>query len=372
MAGITLERVNTPPAQTWNYLRANDITLSVPCVSRKGDVYFALPRLFSAVECGMGDTVTSWVTSQAADARYVEVPAGERRLEPIVVDVSSHDVHDVGIMVRAGAEATIVVCAHPQDSHVKDGADEPPETSAALVRIIAERDTCVHLLEFVTTSEGHQHLDSVGITADHRARVDVRQYLLGAGTTAAGLACSLNGSHARLELTCRYLGRASDVLDINHVIRQCGEHTRSNVSESGVLDGQAKKALRATIDLIHGAHGAEGAELESVLVLSDDVTNKTMPVILCDEDDVAGNHGATIGSVGPEQIQYLRDRGLTLEEAEGLYVRALFDEALISAPTPAVRTAVLERASEVLGHEVARDLVEGLGLERDGDAREDQ
>ena len=27
---LTLERINTPPAQTWNYLRTNDITITVP------------------------------------------------------------------------------------------------------------------------------------------------------------------------------------------------------------------------------------------------------------------------------------------------------------------------------------------------------
>ena len=32
---VTLERVSTPPAQTWNRLRANDITLTVPSISRK-------------------------------------------------------------------------------------------------------------------------------------------------------------------------------------------------------------------------------------------------------------------------------------------------------------------------------------------------
>ena len=142
-----------------------------------------------------------------------------------------------------------------------------------------------------------------------------------------------------------------------------GRHGRTNVPESGVLDGHARKALRATIDLIHGSSGSEGTELENVLILSDDVTNKTMPVILCDEDDVAGNHGATIGSVGPEQIRYLADRGLTEAEAEALYVRALFDEALIAAPTPEVRAAVLSRAKVVLGEETASDLVEGLELD---------
>lgn len=342
---VTLARVNTPPAQTWNYLRANDITLTVPQRSRKGDVYFALPRLFEGIECGMGRAVTDWVESQAADAHYVEVRAGEKRTEPIVAT------EDTGIMVRAGAEATIVVYTKATDQ----------DTSAALVRIIAERDAQVHLLEFMC-SDASQHLESVGILAAENARIDVRQFILGAGTTAAGLAVALNGNFARLDLTCRYLGRDNDVLDINHVIRQRGRSTRCDVRESGVLDDHARKSLRATIDLVHGSSGSEGAELESVLVLSDDVTNKTMPVILCDEDDVAGNHGASIGSVGPEQIQYLQDRGLTLAEAEQLYVRALFDEALIAAPTPDVRQTVLARAIEVLGAEVANDLLEGLDL----------
>ncbi|MDO4539412.1 MAG: SufD family Fe-S cluster assembly protein, partial [Coriobacteriales bacterium] len=190
-------------------------------------------------------------------------------------------------------------------------------------------------------------------------------FFLGAATSANGLACSLNGARARIDLTCRYLARDHEVLDINHVVRMRGRNTRAEVRESGVLDDAARKSLRATIDLIHGGSGAEGTELENVLVLGDDVVNKTMPVILCDEDDVAGNHGATIGSVGPEQIQYLADRGLTTAEAEALYVRALFDEALIAAPTPEVRDAVLARATAVLGEEIANDLVEGLGLDSD-------
>ncbi len=34
-ATVVLDRVNEPPAQTWNRLRANDITLTVPKISRR-------------------------------------------------------------------------------------------------------------------------------------------------------------------------------------------------------------------------------------------------------------------------------------------------------------------------------------------------
>ena len=178
---VELKRVNTPPAQTWNRLRANDITLTVPKISRKGDVYFALPRLFDKVECGIGQQVTDWVCSQAADSRYVEVARGEKRAEPIVITVGADDgeVADTGVMVRDDAECTIVVASL--------GAGEAG-TSASLLRVIAGARAHVSIVEVLGCSEGQQHLDSVGITAGDDARVEVRQYALGGGTLALGSA----------------------------------------------------------------------------------------------------------------------------------------------------------------------------------------
>ena len=332
---LTLERVNVAPAQTWNRLRTNDITLTVPAPGRAGDVYFSLPRLFEGVECGMGRAVTDWVESQAKGARYVEVPRGERREEPIVVAVGAGEVADTGVMVRAGAECTIVVAAgdltDDPDTFVRSG------TSASLLRVIAEAGARVHLHEYVSAGAAQQHLESVGISCDRDARVDVRQYLLGGKTVALGFACDLVGERARVDLGCRYHAAGTEVLDVNEVVRQRGRSTRSELSYNGVLEDAAKKSLRTTIDLVHGAKGAQGNEAETVLVLGDDVVNKTLPTILCDEDDVAGNHGATIGSVSPEQLAFLASRGLSREDAERLFVQAVYEDALMHAPCPEAR-----------------------------------
>ena len=124
--------------------------------------------------------------------------------------------------------------------------------------------------------------------------------------------------------------------------------TRAEVSESGALDDAARKTLRATIDLVHGARGSKGNEAESVLVLGDDVVNKTMPVILCDEDDVAGNHGATIGHVRDEQLFYLACRGLDQNAAEDLFVRAKLEDAALSATDERTRAAVVRLGNNLI------------------------
>ena len=117
---------------------------------------------------------------------------------------------------------------------------------------------------------------------------------------------------------------------------------------NGVLTGTAKKCLRGTIDLIHGAKGAEGNERETVLLASRGVDNKTIPTILCDEDDVAGNHGATIGHVRPEQLFYAACRGLSQEQTEALFLSAKLEEAALTAPTDEIRAHVIRLGNQII------------------------
>ena len=73
-----------------------------------------------------------------------------------------------------------------------------------------------------------------------------------------------------------------------------------------------------------------------------------MPTILCDEDDVAGNHGATIGHVRPEQLFYAACRGLSPEQTEALFMRAKFEDAALAAPTEEMHDNVVRMAKQLI------------------------
>ena len=92
-------------------------------------------------------------------------------------------------------------------------------------------------------------------------------------------------------------------------------------------------------------------------MLGDDVVNKTMPVILCDEDDVAGDHGATVGEISPEQRAYLVSRGLAPEDIPALVMESTFAAAFEDAPVPQARAAVRAAAERVLGADVVADML---------------
>ena len=365
MDNILINRANVPAAQTWNRLRANSLSVSVPNHADAGKVYLPLPRLFERIECGMGQEVTDYVESQAFKSDFYNVPARTKREEPIVVAVSAaqNQCANTGIIVREGAEATVVIAAFAGDVDGdapagNDANDSALPTSAALTRIVVEAGAKLHLIEMLGVNEGQQHLESVGLEIHQNAAVDVKQYALGGSTIGLGLTANLVGARARLDLNNRYHATHEETLDINHLVRMRGTSTRAQLTESGVLNEEAKKTLRATIDLVRGAKDAQGNEIETVMILGDDVVNKTMPVILCDEDDVAGNHGATIGSVSPEQLDYLAARGLSRQAAEQLFVRALFEDAIINAPEEISHRVAVERCEAELGAEIAHDYEE--------------
>ena len=133
-----------------------------------------------------------------------------------------------------------------------------------------------------------------------------------AGTTAAGLKADIG-----------YLGRKQQITGPESGRRPCGpEHAAATSTPSGALTDSAEKVFRGTIDFKNGSAGSTGSEQETVLLLGDDVVNKTVPLILCAEENVEGNHGATIGELDDETLFYFESRGIGREAAENLMARA--------------------------------------------------
>ena len=130
--------------------------------------------------------------------------------------------------------------------------------------------------------------------------------------------------------------------DFNLVVNHRGKKTISNIVADGVLREDAVKIFRGTIDLKHGAKGASGTEQENVLLMDDSVVNQTIPVILCDEDDVEGNHGATIGRLDEDSVFYMQSRGMDLESTYELMAEARMENVIHSISDKSIQAYIEE------------------------------
>ena len=301
--------------------------------------------LAAAFAHGTGEEVASYL-ADAADRRLVVLAPKGSAVDAQVV---------VSAVPGAASVAAVDVVAEPDStvnlSVVVDGdasVQGQPGLTGTTMRVFAGADARVGIVRTQTLPNGFCDIDDMALFADDRARIDVRQTVLGAGSTCTGLAGDLRGDSAQVTVDTRYLGRGEQERDFNYILRHHGPRTTCKLDASGVLAGTCRKALRGTIDLIRGCKGAEGSENETVLLVDEGVRNKTVPVILCNEDDVAGNHGATIGHIRDEQLFYLASRGLSQADAEAMFVGAALEQAAIDAPDDAARKGVVRLGDSIV------------------------
>ena len=182
-------------------------------------------------------------------------------------------------------------------------------------------------------------------------RVELIQVLLGRGDIWCEDRVALDGTGSSLAADLGYLGQARQRRDIGLVADHYGRETKSEIRAGGALRGEAEKTFRGTIDFKRGASGAVGSELETVLMLGEDAVNKTVPLILCAEEDVVGEHGASIGALDEETLFYFESRGIGRAQAEELLARAAIERLARRAGDGAMAQAILDALEEELSHE---------------------
>lgn len=412
MPGMIIRHASAMPAPTWSWLKMNDVTIQIPddlerncqveieagdtldnTTSFEGSVAALQERIDSARTDKPADERAMITAATGADrgAEELDIPAlstYEHRavLSEIACDIANDFETGVGADMRAylnflaggtavlateegeEAEATIRVTTHEGEASGAsidivaapnstfsialslDSDADAPAFMGSTMRVFAGAGARVDITVYLTASDAVTCVEDSGFVLDKDARVSVRHVVLGGGFTATGLAADLRGDRSRIDVDTSYLASGTQQRDFNYIIRHRGRKTVSNMDANGVLTGTSKKCLRGTIDLIHGAKGAEGNERETVLLASKGVDNKTVPNILCDEDDVAGNHGATIGHVRPDQLFYAACRGLSQEQAEALFLSAKLEDAALRAPNDAVRANVVRLGNQIIPH----------------------
>lgn len=295
-------------------------------------------------ETGVGADMRAYLNFLAGGTAVLATEEGEEAEATIRVTTHEGEASGASIDIVAAPNSTFSIALS------LDSAADAPAFMGSTMRVFAGAGARVDITVYLTASDTVTCVEDSGFVLDKDARVSVRHVVLGGGFTATGLAADLRGDRSRIDVDTSYLASGTQQRDFNYIIRHRGRKTVSNMDANGVLTGTSKKCLRGTIDLIHGAKGAEGNERETVLLASKGVDNKTVPNILCDEDDVAGNHGATIGHVRPDQLFYAACRGLSQEQTEALFLSAKLEDAALQAPNDAVRANVVRLGNQIIPH----------------------
>jgi Fe-S cluster assembly protein SufD len=297
----------------------------------------------AAYESGLGPEARAWLEQAAGTRTVITVPADAEGTATVRINGvdGAANAAAIDLVVGAGATATLVIAL--------DTPDAGTGVIGSTLRVFAGENSQVDVKTVQTADDTWAALDDEGFVLDAGARVTVGNTALGGSHALVGMAGDLRGKASNANVQTRYLGHGDNDIDFNYILRHRGRNTVCELNANGVLTGTSTKTLRGTIDLLKGCKGAVGHEVETVLIADEGAHNRTVPVILCSEDDVVGNHGATIGHIGPEQQFYLSSRGLSPEQSEAMFVRATLEAAAINAPDDTIADSIERLGTRLLG-----------------------
>lgn len=214
-------------------------------------------------------------------------------------------------------------------------------------RVYLEKNAKVHLIKVQMLNKGFLFFDDIGGYSEADSSLEVTKLELGAGNVYDGLNEAQMGYRSDFRVDYGYIGLPDTVCDINYNDVFWGKKSNGVMRFSEALIGNAKKTFRGTVDFREGCKAASGDEQEDVLLFGEDIVNKTIPLILGEEEDVEGRHAATIGKLSDEMLFYMQTRGIEKKKAEELMVEASITSISARIPNAEIRDGIKQYVRRV-------------------------
>jgi Fe-S cluster assembly protein SufD len=280
----------------------------------------------------------------------VYVPRGQRLEQPLELSVF----HDV-----AGSELdwrTLIVLEEDAEAEVweryRSSNGETEGLFNGVVELVAGPGAN---LRYVCEQELS---DRTWVFATQRAELDrdasLEWVALGFGSARGKvrMETKLGGPGASAKVTGAYAGNRRQHLDFDTTQEHAAAHTTSDLAFRGVLADRATAVWRGMIRVDPGAQQTDAFQESRNLLLSKKAHADAIPGLEIEANDVRCTHAAAVAQVDPEQLYYLRTRGMPEAQAKRLIIDGFLQELAERTGEGPLRDALSEaldrRLAEVL------------------------
>lgn len=269
------------------------------------------------------------------DGAYVRVPAGRIVEDPLQIvnltlNAESALVHPrLLIVVEDSAQVRVV------ETHI--GGDESLYLSNPVTELFAGENAVLDHYKLQQESPRAYHLGTLAAQQSRSSSVTTTVITLGAGLVRNDTTVSLQGEGGWAQLDGLYLISGHHHVDNFTRIEHASPHCSSRELYKGILDEWGTGVFRGRIVVAKGAQKTDSKQTNNNLLLSDHALINTKPQLEIYADDVKCTHGATIGQMDPDQVFYLRSRGISEEAAKGILIYAFANEVVARLKVDSLR-----------------------------------
>src|SRR5881409_301189 len=138
----------------------------------------------------------------------------------------------------------------------------------------------------------------------------------------------LIGEGGRSDLLAVAVARQQQEFDARTLQDHISPHTASDLLYKNALDDRARTIFGGLIRVEPHAHFTDAYQKVRNLLLSDEAEANSMPGLEILADDVRCTHGATSGQIEPEELFYMKSRGIDDLAAKRLIARGFLTEVV--------------------------------------------
>jgi Fe-S cluster assembly protein SufD len=217
-----------------------------------------------------------------------------------------------------------------------------------VIKVFARENAKLNITVINLLNSNSEHFEAMENILEDNSDLNYTIIDIGGKNSIQNYYSNIIGKSAKNDLKTIYLGSENQIKDINYIAELRGQKSFVDIDVQGALKENAKKNFKGTIDFKKGCKKAKGNENEFCMLLSEKAKSLALPMLLCTEDDVEGNHSTASGKVDKEQLFYIMTRGLSYKEAVKLIVRANFNKTIERILDEEVKQNIIKEIDERL------------------------
>lgn len=142
----------------------------------------------------------------------------------------------------------------------------------------------------------------------------------------------LCGPGAEADIAGLYLCPTDQKLDINILLKHVSGGCTSRQLFKGIIGGTAKASFDGLIYVARDSQKTKAYQENHTILLSNTARAESRPQLEIYADDVECSHGATTGYLNPDELFYMRSRGIPEDEAKRLQIISFLSPILQRLP----------------------------------------
>ena len=226
-------------------------------------------------------------------------------------------------------EHTLIIVDEGADLHYIEGCSAPKYQKNALhagaVELFVRKGARLRYSTIENWSRNMYHLNTKRAIVEDDGVVEWISGSFGSRVSMLYPMSILKGDRSRCEFTGVTFAAAGQYLDTGCKIIHQGKQTSSTVHSKSISKNGGTAFYRGLLKVLPEATGARSTvECES-LMLDNESTSDTIPIIDINNDSVDIGHEAKIGRISDEAIFYLMSRGISEDEAKAMIVRGFVE-----------------------------------------------